>query len=66
MTLMEYLSGYNRTLAVQTNNTQVSNESNCSSAYSSNDDIFCTQQLFYLIHFFKFLNFEKKINKISM
>lgn len=37
---MEYSSGYNRALAVETTNTQVSNESNGSSAYSSNGDIF--------------------------
>lgn len=36
----EYSSGYSRTLAVPTTSTQISNESNGSSAYSSNDDIF--------------------------
>lgn len=37
---MEYSSGYKRTFAVPTTSTQMSNESNCSSTYSSNDDIF--------------------------
>lgn len=49
---MNYSLGYNRTLTVQTNNPQVLSKCNGSSAYSSNDDIFCTQQLFYLINTF--------------
>lgn len=37
---VEYSSGYNTTLAVPSTSNQMSNESNGSSAYSSNDDIF--------------------------